>query len=336
LIDEAVRAGARQAQACQLLGLNERSLQRWRHQPADARPGAARRAPANKLSPAECQAVLAAANRADCADLTPHQIVPKLADEGVYLASESTVYRLLKAAGQGHRRGRSKAPSARPLTTHQASAANELWCWDITWMPRTVKGQYFYWYMVKDVYSRKLVANEVHDCESAEHAGELLLKGCLRERTAGKPLVLHSDNGSAMKGATMLAAMQELGVAASFSRPRVSNDNAYAEALFRTAKYCPMWPQRPFDTLDEARQWVLKFVDWYNEQHRHSALKYVTPGQRHRGQDAGLLSARKTLYQAAKQANPQRWSGHTRNWNLAALVYLNPERPQPPPKQKIA
>jgi transposase InsO family protein len=336
LIDEAVGAGARQALACQALGLQERSLQRWRQQPADGRAGAARKAPANKLSQAECQAVLAAANRVDCADLTPHQIVPKLADEGVYLASESTVYRLLKANGQGHRRGRSKAPRTHILTTHQASAANELWCWDITWLPTTVKGRYFYWYMVKDVYSRKLVANEVHDCESADNASELLIKGCLRERTAGKPLVLHSDNGSAMKGATMLATMQELGVACSYSRPRVSNNNAYAEALFRTAKYCPMWPQQPFDTLDEARQWVLRFVHWYNEQHRHSALKYVTPGQRHRGQDAQLLSGRKAVYDAAKRANPKRWSGPTRNWDLAAVVYLNPERPQPAPKQKMS
>lgn len=162
-----------------------------------------------------------------------------------------------------------------------------------------------------------------------------LLELHLRERTAGKPLVLHSDNGSAMKGATMLAAMQELGVAASYSRPRVSNDNAYAEALFMTAKYCPLWPQRPFDTLDEARQWVVQFVHWYNEQHRHSALKYVTPGERHRGQDAGLLSARKRLYEAAKQANPQRWSGQTRNWKLGVVTYLNPERPQTPSKQKM-
>jgi putative transposase len=159
-----------------------------------------------------------------CASLTPHQIVPKLADEGTYLASESTFYRILKAAGLGQRRGRSKAPVARPLTTHRADGPNQVWCWDITWLPSTVKGRYFYWYMVKDIYSRKLVVNEVHESESSAYACQLLRRGCLREQTAGRPLVLHSDNGSVMKAATLLATMQELGVAPSYSRPRVSND----------------------------------------------------------------------------------------------------------------
>ncbi len=133
-----------------------------------------------------------------------------------------------------------------------ADGPNQLWCWYITWLPTTVKGRYFYWYMIQDVYSRKLVANEVHESESAEQAAQLLRQACLREQRAGLPLVPHSDNGSAMKGSTMLAAMQNLGVMPSFSRPRVSNDNAYAEALFRTAKYCPLWPERPFDTLEQA------------------------------------------------------------------------------------
>ncbi len=303
-----------------------RTAQRWRHRPEDGRKGACRSRPANRLSEAERQAVLKAASRADCASLTPHQIVPKLADEGLYLASESTFYRVLKAAGQGARRGRSKAPVPRPLTTHRADGPNQVWCWDITWMPSTVKGRYFYWYMMKDIYSRKLVANEVHEAESSTHAGQLLERGCLREQTAGKPLVLHADNGSAMKGAHMLATMHALGVEASYSRPRVSNDNAYAEALFRTAKYCPMWPEKPFDTLIEARAWVLKFVNWYNEEHRHSALKYVTPAQRHRRQDQALLEARAKLYAEARNSNPKRWARGPRNWKLPTAVYLNPER----------
>ncbi|MEP6899179.1 MAG: integrase core domain-containing protein [Rhodanobacter sp.] len=144
-------------------------------------------------------------------------------------------------------------------------------------MPSTIKGRYFYWYMVKDIHSRLLVANEMHACETADHASTLIRKACLRERTTGQPLVVHSDNGSAMKGAVMLATLHELGVASSFSRPRVSNDNAYAEAPFRAAKYCPLWPECPFDTLDEARLWVNRFVAWYNHGHRHSALNYVTP-----------------------------------------------------------
>lgn len=326
LIDEAVGRGARQHRACEELGLNVRTLQRWRHAPGDGRPAAVRPEPANKLGVQERQAVLRAANSPGYESLTPHEIVPKLADTGVYLASESTFYRVLRAAGQARRRGRSKAPRRRPVTTHSARAPNELWCWDITWLPTSVKGRFFYWYMIKDVFSRKLVANEVQLTESSELAADLLGRACLRERTVGKPVVLHSDNGSAMKGATMLARMHELGVVPSYSRARVSNDNAYAEALFRTAKYCPLWPERPFETLAQARDWVLSFVRWYNEDHRHSALKYVTPAQRHRGEATDLLERRTKLYEAARNAEPHRWARGIRNWVLAPTVTLNPER----------
>ena len=318
--------GARRFRACGELGLSVRTVQRWQHTPADRRQIVQRAAPSNKLSESERQAVLEAANQPGYASLTPHQIVPKLADEGVYLASESTFYRVLKAANQNARRGRAKAPKRRVLTTHRADAPNQVWCWDITWLPSTVKGRFFYWYMVKDIYSRKLVANEVHEIECAEHARDLLQKGCLRERTAGRPLVLHSDNGNVMRGSLLRESMVSLGVEPSFSRPRVSNDNAYAEALFRTAKYCPLWPDQPFDSVTEARLWVQKFIEWYNEDHRHSALKYVTPNERHEGKAMELLRSRTRLYETAKAANPDRWSGRTRNWKLADAVYLNPER----------
>lgn len=327
ILDEAVAAGARLAPACAMLELSIRTVQRWRQRPEDARPHACRPIPANQLSEEERRHLLAVANEPAHAQMTPHQIVPKLADEGIFLASESTFYRVLKAASQTTHRGRSKAPQRRAPTTHRATGPNQVWCWDITWMPSTVKGRYFYWYMVKDIHSRLLVANEVHDAESADHASILVRKACLRERTAGRPLVLHSDNGSAMKGAVMLATLHELGVASSFSRPRVSNDNAYAEALFRTAKYCPLWPERPFDTLDEARLWVNRFVAWYNNEHRHSALNYVTPRQRHSGHAEHLLAARAELYVKARQRHPARWARQTRDWSLANDVYLNPERP---------
>jgi transposase InsO family protein len=328
-IQEAVAAGARQAMACQELGVSARTLQRWTaggELKVDGRPGAIRPEPANKLSTEERAAVLAAANRPEFASLPPHQIVPRLADDGVYLASESTFYRVLKAADQQQPRGRAKRPSVRTVTTHRADGPNQLWCWDITWLPATVKGKFYYWYMMKDVYSRKLVANEVHACESAELAASLLTRGCLREGMAGQPLVLHSDNGSAMKGATMLATMQNLGVMPSFSRPRVSNDNAHAETVFRTAKYCPLWPEKPFETLGAARAWVQRFVDWYNHEHRHSSLNYVTPAQRHRGEAGKLLSNRKAVYTAARERHPARWSGDIRDWSLAPVVWLNPER----------
>lgn len=327
LIKHAQANGARLAPACAVLALSARTVQRWRESPGDARPYARRGVPSNALSEAERAHVLAVVNAPQHASLTPHQIVPKLADQGTFLCSESTMYRVLRAAGQQTHRGRCKAATPRrPVTTHCATAPNQLWCWDITWMPSTIKGRYFRWYMVKDIHSRYLVANEVHEEESSEHASELMRKACLRQRMAGKPLIVHSDNGSVMKGSTLLHTYYELGIASSFSRPRVSNDNAYAEALFRTAKYCPLWPDRPFDTLDEARQWVHRFVHWYNKEHRHSGLRYVTPHQRHHGQATALLEQRKRLYAAARAQHPQRWSGKTRNWHLADVVTLNPER----------
>ena len=326
LIDEAVKEGARRSRACAELGVSPRTVQRWQHTREDGRLHAQHGAPANKLSEAERQAVLDALNRVGYASLSPHQIVPKLADEGIYLASESTFYRLMRAADQNQRRGRAQAPQQRAPTTHCADGPNQVWCWDITWMPSTVRGRYFYWYMMEDIYSRKLVMNEVWAEESSEHASALLEKACLREATAGHPVVLHSDNGGAMKGSVMRAKMVDLGVEASFSRPRVSNDNAFAEALFRTAKYCPLWPERPFDTLEQARVWVQGFVDWYNDEHRHSGLKYVSPSQRHRGEADELLAKRRELYDAARALNPARWSGQIRNWHLADSVYLNPER----------
>jgi putative transposase len=173
-----------------------RSVQRWLYQPEDARALSMRPSPPNKFSGIERQALLDAACSVEFASLTAHQIVPKLADEGIYLGSESTFYRVLKAENLSRRRGRASVARRRVPTTHRADAPNQLWCWDITWMPTTIRGRYFYWYMMKDVYSRKLVANEVWEVESGEHASALLTKGCLIEGTAGRPLVLHSDSNN--------------------------------------------------------------------------------------------------------------------------------------------
>lgn len=336
LIEDAVKAGARRFMACAELGLSLRTVQRWQHQPEDGRPLAERPVPANKLTQEEQMALLEVVNEPEFASLPPHQIVPRLADAGVYLTSEATFYRYLKADDQQQSRGRAKAPSTRTVTTHVATAPNQLWCWDITWLPADIKGRFYYWYMMKDVFSRKIVASEVHECESAELAARLLTTGSLREGLAGRPLVLHADNGSAMKGSTMLACMQNLGVLPSYSRPRVSNDNAYAETLFRTAKYSALWPERSFSGLDAARKWVQRFVRWYNFEHRHSGLQYVTPDQRHRGEAEALLEKRKALYAAARAKHPERWSGEARNWGLENRVWLNPERDVLVPLKKSA
>jgi putative transposase len=327
-IDEACAAGARIKEACRMVEISPRTLQRWREGgevKADGRQQAGqRREPANKLSEEEKLRILAVANEPEFACMPPSQIVPILADRGRYIASESSFYRVLREANQLAHRGKAKAPKRHRPTPLQASAANQLWSWDITYLATTIKGQFFYLYLILDIYSRKIVGWEVYANESAEHAATVFRKTHLREGVGAQSLVLHSDNGSPMKGATMLATLQQLGVMPSFSRPSVSNDNPYSEAMFKTLKYHPGFPDKPFDSLDEARQWVAGFQHWYNEIHRHSALKFVTPGQRHRSEDITILEQRKILYDAARAQRPERWSGASRNWEHERIVFLNP------------
>lgn len=329
-IDEACKAGARMTEGCRVVAIAPRTLQRWREEgavKADGRkPAAQQREPANKLSEDERRQILAIANEPEFARMPPSQIVPILADRGRYIASESSFYRVLREADQLAHRGKAKAPRHHRPSPLQASAANQLWSWDITYLATTVKGLFFYLYLIMDVYSRKIVGWEVFATESAEHAASVFHKAHLREGVGAESLVLHSDNGSPMKGATMLATLQRLGVMTSFSRPSVSNDNPYSEALFKTLKYHPGFPDKPFETLEEARQWVAGFQHWYNEVHRHSALKFVTPAQRHRGEDIAILEQRNTLYQAAKAHRPERWSGASRNWEHGGGVFLNPNK----------
>ena len=197
-----------------------------------------------------------------------------------------------------------------------------------TWLPGPARGTWFYLYLMMDVYSRKIVGHEVYENETGELAREFIEKAYWREHLAsrGKPLVLHSDNGSPMKAATFLEKLYDLGITPSNSRPRVSNDNAYSESLFKTLKFRPGFPVNGFKTIQDARDWVLKFVRWYNTEHRHSALNYVTPQQRHTGEADHILAKRKQVIEAAKAANPQRWSGKIRNLSLPDSVTLNPEK----------
>ena len=329
LISDAVTAGARCFKACEVLNISERTLRRWTKGgvvQSDQRPLAARPEPTNKLSLTEREAVLDACNSKEFASLPPSQIVPLLADRGIYLASESSFYRTLRAAGQQHHRGRSKQPAKRkPPTSYQARGPCEVWTWDITWIPGPVAGMFFYLYLIVDIYSRKIVGWEVHNSESSEHAAALIRRAVLTEGCLMHPLVLHADNGSPMKGSTMKTTMEKLGITASYSRPRVSNDNPFSEALFRTFKYRTNWPTKGFATKADAQAWVRSFAVWYNDEHLHSAIRFVTPNERHVGTDRETLAKRTILYATARAQNPQRWSGKIRNWQPAGPVWLNPE-----------
>ena len=283
--------------------------------------------PPHKLSEQEKQKVIDCCLSDEFADLPPSQIVPTLADRGEYIASESSFYRVLKEKNLSEHRGRAKKrKQIKAPTTHVAKTANEVWSWDISYLPSHVKGQHYYLYLIEDIYSRKGVGYEVHECEQGELAANLIHQTVLKEQCFMKPLVLHSDNGSPMKSQTMVAKLYELGITPSRSRPRVSNDNPYSESLFRTLKYCPQWPSDGFESIEAAREWVNAFMDFYNNKHKHSKINFVTPAQRHAGDDVELLKKREQVYAEAKAKNPKRWSGNTRNWQPAGPVLLNPGR----------
>jgi putative transposase len=332
-IAQARADGSRLGPACALAGLDPRTLQRWRSGDGlpcgDRRPDADRPVPSHALSKAERARILAVANEPRFAETPPARIVPALADEGIYIASESSFHRVLRVSGQMNRRGRAQPPrTSRPPTTHLATRTGEVWCWDMTFLPAQTQGRWFYLYLVLDLYSRKVVGFEVHDTDTAEHAAHLARRTALAEGIHATPRrpVLHGDNGATLKATTVLAMLHWLGIKPSYSRPRVSDDNAFAEALFRTAKYRPEFPLKGFADLSAARQWAARFVQWYNHEHRHSGIRYVTPEQRHAGQDSRLLTARHALYRDARERNPRRWSGATRNWTPVTAVTLNPER----------
>ena len=233
------------------------------------------------------------------ADLPPSQIVPKLADTGQYIASESSLYRVLKEAKQlTHRHAsrpkRYSAPS--PVT---ATAPNRIYSWDITYLPLSIVGKYCYLYLFIDVFSRKIVGWQVYESECATYSAVLLQDIVASEGITPDTLTVHADNGGPMKGATMLATMQKLGIIPSFSRPAVSDDNPYIESFFRTLKYAPAYPGR-FADIAATRAFMAEFVEWYNHRHQHSGIRYVTPAQRHAGADVLILQQRKAVYERAK------------------------------------
>lgn len=208
----------------------------------------------------------------------------------------------------------------------RAIKPNQLWSWDISYLMSNIRGKYFYLYFFMDVFSRKIVGYDVFEVESAEYAAHVVTHAYLAEGLREGDVTLHSDNGGPMKGSTMLATLQKLGIIPSFSRPSVSDDNPYSESLFKTLKYCPQYPGKPFSSIDDAKAWVLTFVNWYNHVHQHSGIKFVTPAARHAGKDLEILGKRKQVYELARQNNPNRWSRQIRNWERVDEVYLNTKR----------
>jgi transposase InsO family protein len=305
------------------MGIDKRTFERWRKDPSGDQRRGPLSEPANKLTEDERDEIIRIATSKEFMDKPPSQIVPALADQGKFVASESSFYKILKAAKLDTPRGRSKPASRKKPKALIASAPNQVYSWDITYLKSEVLGMFFYLYFFMDIYSRKIVGYTVQAEQSAEHASDVIKAICDAERIQRDQLTLHSDNGGPMKGATMGAKLKQLGVIPSFSRPSVSDDNPYSESLFKTTKYCPQYPSKPFASLEAAAEWVEAFVAWYNEEHLHSGIRYVTPGSRHRGEDVAILEVRHAVYEAAKRKHPNRWSRQTRNWNHIGEVFLN-------------
>jgi putative transposase len=340
LINEAKTNGAKLALACETACITLRTYRRWfkdQKVMSDQRSEVERSAPKNKLSECEEQQILDVCNQPEYASLPPSQIVPILLDKGIYIASEASFYRVLKANGQINHRGKAQPNKHKSKPkSFEAKGPNEVWTWDITYLASTVRGQFFYLYMFEDIYSRKIVGYEVHENECGTKAAQLMQRNILKEQCFKAGLVLHSDNGAPMKSQILKAKMEELGVQSSFSRPSVSNDNPYSESTFRTLKYRPNWPSAGFKTLEEARDWVQNFVGWYNNKHRHSKINFVTPAERHEGRDDEILNKRKAILTAAKEKNPIRWSKDIRNCEPVGSVMLNPDKVEIVIEEKVA
>ena len=327
LIKEARDAGARKHKACEILEVSARTLNRWQQSKTEDKRKGSKRAIANKLSEVEKARILEIVNSVAYCDLPPCRIVPMLADENIYIASESSFYRLLLEKKQLAHRQLTKHKKNKKPTPREAHGPNQVWSWDITYIPSQVRGLYFYLYIVMDIYSRKIVGRNVHENQSSDHGANLIKHSCIDENIDRDQLTLHSDNGGPMKGTTMIEMLKILGIIPSFSRPSVSDDNPYSEALFKTVKYHPTYPMvKKFEDIIAVRLWMIKFTNWYNDEHMHSALKFVTPQQRHHGEDKEILEKREGVYNRAKLMHPERWSGQMRNWELSEVVALNPNR----------
>ena len=322
LIDEAVVAGARRWKACEVLSISVRTYERWKAGAHLDRRKGARRTLKRKLDASERQEIVDAACSERFRDCTPYEIVAILAQEGTYLGSVSTFYRILRAEGKVHHRSESRPAQRRAAPPELvATGPNQVFSWDITYLKTGVSGIFLYAYLVIDVWSRKIVGWSV-ECEESEQLAIGLFRSLVR-RLKLIGVRLHSDNGNPMKGATMLMTLYNLGVIPSFSRPRVSDDNPYSESLFKTLKYTAGFPKY-FRDLSHAREWMAAFVDWYNTEHLHSAIGYVTPQQRHEGTAATILDARNRTLEEAHRLHPERWSREPKKWTAPDVVYLNP------------
>lgn len=320
LIDEALAAGARQFRACEVIGLDERRLRRWRLSDGDGRTGGYR-ATDQALTEAEKDLIVEAMGAEDLCNLPPKQAFHRLMDRGVYLCSYTTFLRVLKerklvqSKRKQTRTGRGKRPEL------VATAPNQVWCWDISWLESPVIGKYFFLYMIIDMYSRKVVGWGVAAQESGALARKIFARALEAEGVCANQLIVHADNGKPMRSRTLLSLFELLAVTASFGRPHTSNDNAYAESLFATFKGRVAYPEH-FCSLASAREYCAAFFQWYNTEHLHSGLDYVTPIQVHSGAHREVFAQRNAQRKEHRRLHPQRYGGRAKVYAVEETVRL--------------
>ena len=286
--------------AAVLVGVARATATRRPRTPVRARS----RVPVNKLSGAERAEILAVVNSPRFVDLPPIQIYAELLDEGVYLGSISTIYRVLTENLQVKERRRLARHPARAIPELVATAPGQVYTWDITKLAGPVKGKYFDAYVMIDIYSRYIVGAHVHAAESAVLATEMM-----REifGVHGVPHVVHADRGTSMTSKTVAALLADLEITKSHSRPRVSNDNPYSEAWFKTLKFAPVFPER-FASLGDARSFMADFVEGYNHHHHHTGIGLNTPADVHYGLATAKAAERATVLAAARSRHPERFT----------------------------
>jgi len=302
------------ARACGAFGVAERTYHhrkaategRVAPRPSRAKPPGELTLPSWRIPDTERQDIKDVLCSDRFGDLAPAQIYATLLDEGTYLCSERTMYRILAEYDLvGERRRGHRRRGHSPPRVH-ATGPNQVWSWDISRLRGPRPRQWFYLYVVLDIFSRKIVGWSIDTIESDKVAKRLIERSCQREGIDPEQLTLHSDRGAQMTSTTIAELLEDLGVTRSLSRPRTSNDNPYSEANFKTAKYRPDYPDR-FESIDEARSWMRRFARWYNHDHYHSGVAYLHPADIHAGTAHHTIAARQAVLDAAYQANPERF-----------------------------
>lgn len=313
--------------ACDLLGVSRATCYR-RRQPPVAGPPAPRPAPPNKLTEAERQHVLSVLRSPEYCDLAPAQVWARLLDDGIYLCSISTMYRLLAIVGENRERRRQRTHPAKKKPELVARRPNQVWSWDITKLQGPERGVYYELFVIIDIFSRYVVGWMVSPAETGELAEAFIADTVARHDIERDQLTLHADRGTSMTSKPVAQLLIDLGVARSHSRPHVSNDNPYSEANFKTLKYCPAFPGR-FGSIEDARSFCAVFFDHYNHVHRHAGIGLYTPASVHYGTAVEIRAQRAVTLDAAYAANPARF-GHRqpRPPKLPTVAWINEPNPE--------